>query len=337
MKLVGQPVDPVQIDWHGKEYWKYQSVDQHNNTPFKLNYQYDSAGQYLGWIYEFPRDGEWISFFKEDSKKVASIFNVKDSILNGKLIQYYLSGAVHGEHEYEDGNKIGFVRYWNENGILISEDQYGYGENKQIIKEIGQWKRWNDKGDLKQIINYKEGKLDGVQLEYHENGQIKVEKFYIQGIQDGNQTIFYPNGRISKRRKYIRGKFIEENPYKDFHENGVISGTGNIENGLEKGKWIYYYKSGLKKSEGKYRIHIYPHEHGNLYYSIKEGDWTYWYETGKIKARGSYTEGIIGDILSGQEPNLLSLKSGGWIFYDEKGKEIPYEEFIVKENKIIDL
>ena len=126
MKLAAQPVEPIQVEWNEKLYWKYESVDQHNNTPFKFNYQYDSAGQYLYWKYEFTRDGDWISFYKEDSTKVASIFHVKDSLLNGLSTQFYLSGKIQSEFEFYNRENNGFVRYWNEAGKLTLEHQYEY-------------------------------------------------------------------------------------------------------------------------------------------------------------------------------------------------------------------
>lgn len=185
VRLIGQliPVEPIQVEWKGERYWKYQSVDQHNNTPFKFNYQYDSLGQYLGWVYEFPRDGEWISFFNKDSTKVASIFHVKDSLLNGKSIQYHLNGQKESEFEFYNRQEIGYTRYWNKEGSLISEEQYEYKDygHFQASIRVGEWKKWDDEGNLIRIINFQDDELHGQQLEFYINGQIKLEEFYISG------------------------------------------------------------------------------------------------------------------------------------------------------------
>ncbi|PHN04875.1 toxin-antitoxin system YwqK family antitoxin [Flavilitoribacter nigricans] len=196
LKMIAQPVEPIQIEWDGKKYWKYLSVDEHNNTPFKFNYQYDSSGQYLGWIYEFPRDGEWINFFKEDSTKVASVFHVRDSMLNGKSIQYFLSGQKQSEYEFKNGHEVGYVRYWNENGVLTVEHQYGYQDYGHFFssERIGEWKDWNDQGNLISVNQFQDNELHGKQLEFYENGEIKVEEFYKNGKRDSTWTIYHSNG-----------------------------------------------------------------------------------------------------------------------------------------------
>lgn len=338
-KLVGQPVEPIQVEWNGKKYWKYESVDQENNTPYKFNYQYDSSGQYLGWIYEFPRDGEWINFFKEDSTKVASIFNVRDSILNGKSIQYHLSGKVHSEYEFYNRRQVGYVRYWNKEGILAIEHQYKYKDYGyfQSSVRVGEWRDWDDEGNLIRVNRFQDNELHGKQLEFYENGQIKVEEFFDNGERDSILTEYHPNGQIFRQIKYRKGEIIENNPTFEYHPNGQVSGKGNLNQGRKEGLWRYFYDNGEKESEGKYGTYVYPHEHGDIYFYHKQGVWEYWFPNGKLKAIGTYDDSQIQDLNLEDDWQIgLGVRKEDWKYYDEQGVEISHKEFIKRGFKIID-
>lgn len=339
MKLVAQPVDPIQVEWNGKLYWKYESVDQHNNTPFKFNYQYDSTGQYLGWIYEFTREGDWINFYKEDSSKVASIFHVKDSLLNGLSTQFYISGKKQSEYEFYNREENGYVRYWSEEGVLTLEHQYeykDYGHFQSSIR-VGKWRDWDNKGNLIKINHFQNNELHGSQIEFYENGQIKVEEFYKNGERDSTLTEYHSNGQIFRQVRFTQGEFIEKNPNHEYYSNGRIKGKGNLEQGRKEGLWRYYFETGEKESEGNYGTYVYGHEHGDLYFYHKQGLWKYWYPNGKLKAVGTYDDMQIQDMDFGSDPNIgLGVRNDDWKYFDEKGIEITHEEFNKKGFQIND-
>jgi len=337
IKLIGQPVEPIQVEWNGEMYWKYLSVDTHNNTPFKFNYQYDSTGQYLGWIYEFPKEGKWINFYKEDSLKVASIFHIKNSLLNGKSTQFYLSGQKESEYEFYNRQEIGYVRYWNEAGVLILEHQYeykDYGHFQSSIR-VGEWKDWDDNGNLIKVSNFHDNEPHGIQLEIFDNGQIQMEEFYKNGKRDSTLTEYHPNGQIFRQVKYRKGEVVEDNPNKEYHPNGKISGKGNLVEGRKDGNWIYYYENENKKSEGKYGTYMYIHEHGDFYFYHKRGLWKYWFQDGAEKAIGTYDEINIGDMdFGGDSQKGIGIRIDDWKYFDKQGNKITQKEF---ENKGLEI
>ncbi len=339
MKLDAQPVEPIQVEWNGKWYWKYKSADQHNNTPFKFNYQYDSTGQYLGWIYEFTREGDWINFYQEDSTKVASIFHIKDSLLNGKSTQFYLSGKKQSEYDFYNREKNGYVRYWSEEGVLTLEHQFEYIDygHLQSSLRVGKWRDWDDQGNLLKISHFKDNELHGRQVIFYENGQVKVEEFYKNGERDSIMNEYHANGQLFRQLKYRDGEFIEDHPNLEYHPNGQIRGKGNMKQGRKDGIWKYFYKDGANESEGIYGTYVYQHEHGDLFFYHKRGVWKYWFPNGKRKAIGSYDDQLIQDGVVENHPNIgLGIKKEGWKYFNEQGQEIEEAEFIAKGWKIND-
>ncbi|WP_109436991.1 toxin-antitoxin system YwqK family antitoxin [Aquimarina sp. AU119] len=173
--MIAQKNHIKHISFNGEDYWKYESVDIDNNTPFA--FPPSGYGQ-------FPEDGKWISYFEEDASKVASIFEVKNGKLDGKSIQFRLDGSKLSEYNFLKGEQNGYERYWNKKGILVIEYQYEYKDYEHFESSIriGEWKDWNDNGKLIRIRNFLDNKLHGKQLEFFNDGKIKKEEFYEKGI-----------------------------------------------------------------------------------------------------------------------------------------------------------
>jgi antitoxin component YwqK of YwqJK toxin-antitoxin module len=333
--LFVQPIKPTQVEYNGIKYWKYESVDSMNNTPLKFYYLYDSSGTYLGWQYEFPEDGKWINFYKEDSSKVASIFEIRDGLLNGKSIQYNLEGNKLSEYDFFEREENGFVRYWNKAGILTLEHEYkikDFGHFKSSVR-IGEWKDWDQNGNLIKVQHFTDNEPDGRQLVFYRNGKIKIEEFYKNGLRDSLKTLYHPNGQIKARLEYKNGSFVSNNPHQEFHPNGEISGMGDLEEGRKIGKWVYLHENGLKESEGEYGMYTYQHEHGDFYFSVKIGLWKYWYNTGRMKAEGEYEGQEIEDMDFGSDAqSAKGLRKDNWQYFNKKGKAIPSAEFEEQES-----
>lgn len=337
--LCAQAKEPVQVSFEGKKYWQFESVDTFNNTPFKFYYMYDKKGKCLGWVYEFPRDGEWINFYKEDSGKVASKFTVKDSLLNGRSTQYRFDGTKESEYDFTRRLEDGFVRYWNRKGVLTLEhfyELYTFQDGYEDSRRAGEWRSWYSDGKIRKVEHFSENEPDGIQVEYYDNGQVMREEFYIKGERDSFLTLLHPNGRIQSRTQYKAGKFVTNNPHQEFHPNGNLSGTGDLEDAQKTGKWTYFYENTRKESEGEYGTYIYHHEHGDFPMSHKAGHWIYWYENGQIKAAGDYaTEEIDYFDFSVSIDKASAKRLANWKFYNTKGEEISQEAF-EKTEKIDD-
>lgn len=63
------------------------------------------------------------------------------------------------------------------------------------------------------------------------------------------------------------------------HDAGGLESRGYLEDGMQVGKWTYYYEGGGKKASGRYAD------------DLQEGKWTYWYKDGRKEMEGEFTGG----------------------------------------------
>ena len=96
--------------------------------------------------------------------------------------------------------------------------------------EDGLWIKYHDNGQVRELVQYKEGELSGVrisinkkgklndqeffldgkyhglQLYFHETSKKKLEVNYRHGIKEGNSTSYYKNGRMQEHVYYVNNK-----------------------------------------------------------------------------------------------------------------------------------
>ncbi len=64
---------------------------------------------------------------------------------------------------------------------------------------------YNNK-QIKSRLNYKFGKLDGLQERYHHYGQLTSKRYYKNGLLDGPYKTFRPNGTRESEGSYKEGE-----------------------------------------------------------------------------------------------------------------------------------
>jgi antitoxin component YwqK of YwqJK toxin-antitoxin module len=83
-------------------------------------------------------------------------------------------------------------------------------------------KEMHSNGQMKSLVQYKDGKRDGLDAGWYENGQKQWEVNYKDGKRDGLETGWYQNGQ----KEY----------------------EGNWKDGEQDGLWIFYNEDGTEKS-----------------------------------------------------------------------------------------
>lgn len=84
----------------------------------------------------------------------------------------------------------------------------------------------------------------------------------------------------------VDGKILKngEDPYTGqvemYYENGVPQVQETMKNGTKHGKYLSYYKTGLKKTEGKYVE------------GKRDGIWKWWNEKGEVSYQLDYSANI---------------------------------------------
>ncbi len=197
-------------------------------------------------------------------------------------------------------------------GLNLGDTQHGflYDLYTGIIKV-------NNKKRICQIYNFKEGKIDGKQIQFDEsgyyfdenyyenglytkkisyfsNGQINCIEKYKNGLIDGEIINYDRKGRLVYKRNYDMGRSVGE--FKSYFSNGELCCIGSYKNYLKSGKWLFY---GLPRGSIRYL-----RQEENYVNGLKEGKWLTYHSNGNIATEINY----LNDSLSG---NSFSFKENG--------------------------
>lgn len=157
------------------------------------------------------------------------------------------------------------------------------------------------------IVQYKEGKKDGLYIELDKSGYIVKKEEYKDGKLHGESCQWFRSGRLSKKQEYKNGKldgksiicydkgFIqEESEYKDGKRNGVTIWYSYADKGQGPKAAMYTYKDGV--FEGIQEIY-YDDESlkSTKMFSnnVANGPAIEFYEDGSIKSECVYKNGEI--------------------------------------------
>ncbi|AZB19038.1 toxin-antitoxin system YwqK family antitoxin [Chryseobacterium indologenes] len=169
--------------------------------------------------------------------------------------------------------KYVFLLFFSASAMIYAQKPCGFKDGLQE----GSCKEFFDNGQVKNIVEWKKGKIDGDAVYYHDNGKVKAKgenkkgykyknweyydqagvllskEYYRNGekniYDDSSTATFYsPNGKINEVSNYKFGKLDGESTA--FHEDGkTIKQQGIYSNGLAEGKWKTYYPSGKLERE----------------------------------------------------------------------------------------
>lgn len=188
--------------------------------------------------------------------------------------------------------------------------------------EDGEWKYWHKNGNQKEISHYQSGKLHGRVTIFFENGSKQNEGFFKRNLPDSIFSEWYPCVKCKAG------------------ESGPLKISGNYDEKVKTGQWIFYYPNGKKYKE-EYFINGHPKlvnswdtsgavraMNGNGRHieffdepgaklwkrisdectykdSIPYGDCIYWYRNGKKKEEGKFIAG---------------KREGAWTTWHNNGK-----------------
>ncbi len=83
-----------------------------------------------------------------EGEKIRHEGAIKNGTRDGKWLSYYRNGEIWSEKTYKDGLENGPSITYFDNGQIRFKGQYELGE------EVGEWKFYNEKGDLLKTVNY---------------------------------------------------------------------------------------------------------------------------------------------------------------------------------------
>jgi antitoxin component YwqK of YwqJK toxin-antitoxin module len=131
--------------------------------------------------------------------------------------------------------------------IVITEDNIPedifYLEN-EIKPFSGECKIfYSNTENIKEVMTFKNGILNGKHISYYKNGQIKREGSYYNGNLNGKWVGYAPDGKkifeVEYKNDTLIGKFIS------WYNTGVIHEKGSFNNNRMIGEWLSYDEAGM--------------------------------------------------------------------------------------------
>lgn len=96
---------------------------------------------------------------------------------------------------------------------------------------------------IKEIMNFKNGILNGSHVSYYKNGKIKRSGIYRNGNLNGKWTGYDPEGKkiyeVEYKNDTLIGRFIS------WYSTGVIREKGAYKNNQKVGEWLSYDEAGM--------------------------------------------------------------------------------------------
>lgn len=182
--------------------------------------------------------GKYTSHLKADEQEVSSWYHyVTSKNARGQHIVrtfYPETKQITSYVTYTNSSattKQGPVRFWLDNGTLLTEGNFHFNEM------FGYWKRYFSKnGSIQSEGNYANGKAEGIWKYYNLNGKLIKEVNYKKGVEEGGFIQYDSLGSIINKGVYKDGAmFHQTNPIeKDEISTPVLSSSKHIEDPAER-------------------------------------------------------------------------------------------------------
>lgn len=206
---------------------------------------------------------------------LSPLFMAPDTVASdSSSFMYYSNGNVHHRIDFAKGERI----------RSLSFDSLGH--------------RFFD-------LRYRDGKQDGIGVEWDENGKVRSLSTYDRG--NGFYTSFYPNGSVAYLIEHVNSRPAGE--FTEWWPNGMLKQRFNFDSTLQVVRC--FHANGKLESEGMF-----------LEGQAQVGPWKEYYETGVLKTAGSWRD--IRAVPGSRNSN--SQKCGEWIYYSADGAQESVEQ-----------
>lgn len=130
----------------------------------------------------------------------------------------------------------GTYKEYYENGILKEDLTYRNGKLEEIQRT------YFPDGKIKEVVNTKDHKCNGLDSGWYENGQLKYVKNFKNGKENGMSLKFYSSGNIMEIYNSKDTKL--EGKRETYYANGGIKSKQEFKDGKLNGKITDYFPSG---------------------------------------------------------------------------------------------
>ncbi|AYZ73346.1 hypothetical protein EGX98_04395 [Fusobacterium necrophorum] len=179
-----------------------------------------------GYKFKEMKDINDFDISKEEKKEEIQFPEIEDE-------GYYKSGKLKYTGTLWKGFRIKRWKSWHENGNLESD-----GEFSKKGEEEGEWKYYHKNGKIRNIANYKNGKLVGLVKNFNEDGKLYSTTYYEKDSNLTKWQFFYEDEKsIEKEGKaYDMGYEVEKRweiigEWKYYKKDGELEKIETYENG----------------------------------------------------------------------------------------------------------
>lgn len=225
--------------------------------------QYDENGKKTGLWIERNEDGQ-----------ILNSINYKAGKLNGKYTEFNpITGLITSSSEYREGLLHGTYKSYDDKGNLRKSIEY-----KNNLKN-GVALSYFSNGIIESKANFKEGLLHGKCEHFYDNGQLKEVGYYRNRDPHGIFIGLYKNGELDYITSFKEGKI--NRLFLQFDENGILKNSKLNKNGNED-----FSSSNKEKEE------LVPRESQKLFKELEKDDYlkTIIKNTSWGKSQGNTTE-----------------------------------------------
>ncbi len=120
-------------------------------------------------------------------------------------------------------------------------------------KADGIWRSYYESGNLKSIVNYRAGKVEGEAAFYYDDDDqlIKAKMIFINEKINGEYVEYYESGSKKALLEYKDGKANGDAEF--YYDGGKIKIEGKFKEGKKSGKWKYYTEDGQAFDKEKWK------------------------------------------------------------------------------------
>lgn len=136
--------------------------------------------------------------------------------MEGQRVLYYPNGQIHIVENYTSNQYNGPYQSFYENG---APKQFGAFKNGQFEGDLKSYYA-EPTGQLKEVVQLKNGVEDGTVKQYFSNGQLESEAAYSEGNKTGPFKEYHENGSIAAEGVYVDD--FEDGQVKIFDTTGTL-------------------------------------------------------------------------------------------------------------------
>ena len=103
---------------------------------------------------------------------------------------------------------------------------------------------YHTNGNISEIRNLEEGKLNGYSYFFHPSGELKSKLYFVNDLQEDSSFTYHKNGRL--RSSYLMEEGLVQGRCTIFYGNGDTMESGEFYNSMRAGLWTYFDSLGNK-------------------------------------------------------------------------------------------